>query len=434
MQSPSPTELQNLIDQLLAARRSGLAQRSVSSLLSSLGRTIQLWLDPSSNERREAEAKLPAETGLSPAMIHHTLPLVFQAYQAEYLENLLRDELGDPNALDAFIPSQGGFRRAYGPTLVTQVLAGNLPGAGLDGVIFALLLKSATLVKTSSSAPLLPTLFARSLARIDPDLGACLAVVHWPGGNTAVEEVAFRRAEVVLASGAEDSLTAIRTQVRGKFIGYGHKVSFSVIGRDILTDARTAKELARRAAYDVVLFDQQGCLSPQVLYVEAGGTVTPAEFAAFLAHALAQWHTVLPRGHIPPETRVAIRRARDEAEWRALAGKEVVLHTSAAGTDWSVIYDADPTFAPSVLHRTVHVKPLSALAQLDSLLAYWRPYLEAAGLAVGSARLLEAADVLGNAGVSRICPIGTLQTPPLGWRHGGRPRLADLVRWVDVER
>ncbi|MBI3302799.1 MAG: hypothetical protein HYZ72_12105 [Deltaproteobacteria bacterium] len=426
----SPAELRGVIDQLLTARERHLVHRSVPSLLASLDRTVQLWLDPSSSERREAEAALPTETGLSPEMVHHTLPLIFQEYRAECLEALLRDELGDPQVLDAFVPIQDGRRKAYGPTLITQILAGNLPGAGLDGVIFALLVKSATLVKASSSALLLPTLFARSLARIDPDLGACLAVVTWRGGNTALEEVAFARAEVVVASGADESLAAIRSRVHGKFIGYGHKVSFSVISREVLSDA---EDLAGRAAYDVVLFDQQGCLSPQLVYVEEGGAVTPQGFAALLAQALERWRNILPRGQVTPEESAAIRRVRDEVEWRALAGKPLALYTSTAGTAWSVIYDGAPVFVPSPLHRTVRVKPLTSLAQLDSLLAPWRPYLEAAGLAVAPARLTEAADLLGRAGVSRICPLGTMQTPPLGWRHGGRPRIAALVRWVGVE-
>ena len=30
----------------------------------------------------------------------------------------------------------------------------------------------------------------------------------------------------------------------------------------------------------------------------------------------------------------------------------------------------------------------------------------------------------------RITPFGSLQSPPLGTFHGGRPRIAEFVRWV----
>lgn len=427
---PSPVALQALVEQLLAARARVLQHRPLRTVLPSLAATAAAFLDPTSQIRREAEALLPAETGLSPEMIRHVLPLLFQEYRTERLTALVQEELGTLDALDTFVPTADGWHKAYGPALITQVLAGNLPGTGLDGVLFALLVKAATLVKAPSSAPSLPTLFARMLADVDPDLGRCVAVVSWPGGHATLEEIAFARADVVVAAGTDESMAAIRPQVRGRFIGYGHKVSFSLITKERLEEAEA---LARQAAYDVVLFDQRGCLSPQLVYVEAGGRVSPQEFAALLAQALEQWQTILPRGTIPLEASVAIRRLRDEAEWQALAGKEVVLYASAPGTEWTVVYEADQLFVPSPLYRTVRVKPFFTLAQLAEALLPWRTHLEAAGVAAGPDRLREIADLLGQAGVSRIAQLSTLQTPPLSWRHGGRPRLADFVRWVTLE-
>ena len=184
----------------------------------------------------------------------------------------------------------------------------------------------------------------------------------------------------------------------------------------------------------MALYDQQGCLSPQLIYIEEGGAVTPKEFAALLATGLAHWQTELPRGPVSPEVSTTIRRVRDEAEWQALAGKDIALHASPNGTDWTVVYDADPTFVQSPLYRTIRVKPLRNIAQLSGILDTWRPYLEAVGVAAGPERMATLADTLGALGVSRVCPIGTMQRPPLSWRHGGRPRVGDLVRWVGVER
>lgn len=426
----SSTELNNTIDQLLSAQEQHLTHRPLRETLTSIDAVVARFLDPQSDERREAEAALPTETGLSPAMIRHTLPLVFQEYRAERLAELLQEELENLNSLDSFVTINGKQRRAYGPALTTHVLAGNLPGAGLDSVIFSLLVKSAALVKTSSQTSTLPLLFTRTLTQVDPELGACLAVVTWAGGNLALEEVAFGRADLVIASGSDKSLATIRPQVHGKFIGYGHKVSFAVITKDALSDARSP---ARKAGYDVALFDQQGCLSPQLIYVEEGGTVSPQECASLLAEALTEWERILPRGQISQESSVAIRRVRDEAEWQALAGKDVILQASPNGTAWTVIYDGDPTFVPSPLYRTIRIKPLSSLTQLHDLLSPWQLYLEAVGVATGTTHPTPLAEILGQAGVSRICPIGAMQTPPLSWRHGGRPRITDLLRWIEVE-
>lgn len=426
----STSELTTTLTRLLAARERVLVHRPVNDILDGIDQVISRFLDPTSAERQEAEAQLSQETGLSPAMVRHTLPLIFQEYQSGTLVDLLDDELGAYRRLDRFEPARYGERGIFGFPLITQVLAGNLPGAGLDGVIFALLVKSATLVKASSSSSVLPLLFACTLAKVDQELADCLAVVTWPGGSIALEEIAFSHADIVLASGSDESLASIRQRVRGRFIGYGYKVSFSVIGKEALAQSQ---QLAHAAAYDIALFDQQGCLSPQLIYVEAGGDPSPKEFAALLAQELAYWQQTLPRGAIPPDASAAIRRVRDEAEWQALSGKEVALFASGNGTEWTVIYEADPTFAPSPLYRTIRVKPFTTFTQLSTVLTPWRSYLEAAGVAMNHEHLPAAAEVLGRAGVSRICPIGKLQTPPLSWRHGGRPRIADLVRWMEVE-
>ena len=430
MPSPSPTDLSARLDALLADRIRHLVPRTARDILGCIDQAVQRWLDPDSQERQEADARLPKTTGLSPAMIQHVLPLIFREYRADRIEALCVDELGSLEVLNRFVPSVSGQKRASGPPLTTHVLAGNVPGAGLDSIIFSLLVKSAALVKTSSAEPALPTLFARSIQDIDPNLGTCLGVVSWPGGNTELEDLAYGRADLVVASGSDASLAAIRERTRGQFIGYGHKVSFGLVTKERLTDAQ---ELAHKAAYDVALYDQQGCLSPQLIYVEEGGAVTPKEFAALLATGLAHWQTELPRGPVPPEVSTAIRRVRDEAEWQALAGKDIVLHASPNGTDWTIVYDTDPTFVQSPLYRTIRVKPLRNMTQLGEILEAWRPYLEAVGVAAGPARIATLADTLGALGVSRVCPLGTMQRPPLSWRHGGRPRIGDLVWWVGTE-
>ena len=383
MSPPSPTELSHTINQLLSTQEK-LVRRPVQDILISIDRVVARFLTPSSIERQEAEVHLPGETGLSPEMIRYILPFIFREYRAHRLSALLQEELGSLAVLDNF----SGNRRVVSPRLISHVLASNLPGAGLDGIIFSLLIKSATLVKASSSASLLPLRFARSLAEIDPELATSLSIVTWPGGQKVLEEIAFSRADVVIASGSEQTLAAIRPRVRGQFIGYGHKVSFSIIAKEALADTT---EVARQTAYDVMLFDQQGCLSPQLIYVEQGGPVSPTEFARHLSHALAHWEHIIPRGRVSQETSVAIRRVRDETEWQALAGKESALYTSPQGTEWTVMYEADPTFMPSPLYRTIRVKPLMTFAQLNDLLIPWRPYLEAVGVAISPERLYELA-------------------------------------------
>ena len=51
-------------------------------------------------------------------------------------------------------------------------------------------------------------------------------------------------------------------------------------------DAQKAWRAAHQAALDVVRYDQQGCYSPHLFYVQKGGKVTPQEFARYMATEL----------------------------------------------------------------------------------------------------------------------------------------------------
>jgi hypothetical protein len=56
------------------------------------------------------------------------------------------------------------------------------------------------------------------------------------------------------------------------------------------------------------------------------------------------------------------------------------------------------------------------------------------GIAAGEEKSRELAAQLAAWGVTRICPLGQMQNPPLTWRHDGRPALGDMVTWVDFEK
>ena len=56
------------------------------------------------------------------------------------------------------------------------------------------------------------------------------------------------------------------------------------------------------------------------------------------------------------------------------------------------------------------------------------------GLAATEEQAAGMVSALARWGATRICPIGKMQTPPLTWRHDGRPPLGDLVTWTDWEQ
>jgi len=402
-----------LRDVLGAARAAGATLRTHSrdEVLARLDRVVANWLDPEHLWRRRALQLLPQATGFSAAMVAHGLPLLVEPLRAPAVGALLAAELGG--------------RTVQAPELLMHVLSGNIPGLAMTPVLLSLALQSAVLVKSAAGDPIFPALLAESIAAVDETLGRCIVVAPWRGGDVALEAVAFAAADVVVASGSDAAIAAIAPRVPGRFIGHGHKVSFAAIGAECLAHAADARELAHRLAYDVSLWDQQGCLSPQLCYVETGGRISPAQFAELLAEGLTRWAHELPPRSLSLAEQVAVLRFRQAAEW---AGRgATALLASADGLQWSVSLESDAIFLPTCLNRCLRLKVIDDLAVLPSVLTPHRRHLEAAGIATGSHRTAAVTDMLAAAGVHRICEVGMMQRPSLSWRQGGRPRVADWV-------
>jgi acyl-CoA reductase-like NAD-dependent aldehyde dehydrogenase len=177
-----------------------------------------------------------------------------------------------------------------------QIYAGNVPGLPVWPLCSALAMKSAVFAKTSSQEPLLAPLLARTIAEEDPDLGACIAVTWWKGGTDELDRAAIRMAPAVLAFGGENATASIAREAHpdAVMVLHGAKVSVAYIAGASLKRGALA-DIASRAAHDVALYDQQGCLSPHAFYVERGGDVSPAAFASALGVALEALRDALPR-------------------------------------------------------------------------------------------------------------------------------------------
>ena len=252
---------------------------------------------------------------------------------------------------------------AIGPEFLVHIAAGNIPNPTLTSIVFGLLTRSAQFVKCASGSSFLPRLFAHSIYDADPKLGACLEIAEWRGGNAGLENALFAEADCVTATGSDETLAAIRAQlpIKTRFLGYGHRVSFGFVAHEVLHGSR-AKKIVAAAADDVVAWNQLGCLSPHVIYVEAGGEVSPENFAEMLADELERREQTEPRGELPAEHAAAIASRRGIYEVRAAHSPETTRHwCSKDSTAWTVVFEADTRFQISCLNRFIYVKAVSDL-------------------------------------------------------------------------
>jgi hypothetical protein len=316
-----------------------------------------------------------------------------------------------------------------------HVTAGNLPVPALFSMVLGLLARSAQFIKCARGCSFLPRLFAHSIHDADPKLASCIELAEWRGGDSGLETALFEHADCLTATGNDETLDDLRRRLPGnvRFIPHGHRVSLGCVTREVLSKPGVTT-MAARAAWDVAAWNQQGCLSPHVIYAETGGITSPRDFAALIAGELDRLEGTHPRGPLSGAEAAAIAQRRALYEVRAAHDGETRLWASRESTAWTVVYEPDPAFQCSCLNRFVYVKPLDEAEHLVRAVESLRGKVSSIGLAAPDNRALDLVREFGRWGVTRVCSVGSMQRPPLTWRHDGRPTLGDLMTWTDWER
>jgi hypothetical protein len=436
----SPAIIAEACQTLKRNRERYLLNRSTESLIKVLSDVADGWLEGENKFRKLALEVGHAQTGFSRETLARGLDNFFKQLTRENFHALLVQEFGDARRLDAMTATaaeqkQNRMAIVNAPEFQVHITAGNIPNPALTSIVFGLLTRSTQFVKCASGASFLPRLFAHSIYEADGKLGACLEIAEWRGGNLALENVLFTEADCVTATGGDEALDEIRKRIplRTRFVGHGHRVSFGFVAHQVLYGSR-GKKIVVAAADDVVAWNQLGCLSPHVIYVQLGGEIAPEHFAQLLAEELEKREASEPRGELPAEHAAAIASRRGIYEVRAAHAPESTQHwCSQDSTAWTVIYEADARFQLSCLNRFIYVKGVADLKTVLENAHSVRGKVSTVGIAVPEEKINEIATQLARWGATRICPLGQMQNPPLTWRHDGRPVLGDLVTWTDLE-
>ncbi len=426
-----------LAQRVRQSARDVLQAMPVSTIIERIDRAVARLLDTSDPLRQQADALLPRVTGYDAAMVSLGLTRYLHAFRAPQLHRFVAEDFANPKVLDEFQPApKGGMVRAFGPGLLVHHWAGNVPGLPLWSLACALMVKAGSIGKLPSAEPVFATLFARALAQEDPALAACFAIVWWKGGDAEPAATLHAQADTVLAYGGEDAISRIRAQVpaRTRFLAYGHKLGVALVGRAAL-DSQRGPASARLAAQDVARYEQQGCYSPHVFYVERGARLTPREFAQHLAGELAALARRYPRPALSLADAAAVAHWRQSIEMAALRGEAEggeLLGDEASPWAVAVSEHAQP-LAPTAGWRCVQVVAVDALEDAADALAPHAHFLQTAGVAVEPQRLPSLSLRLARAGITRVCALGAMTAPEAGWHHDGGCNLRDLVRIAEIE-
>lgn len=390
-------------------------------IIAAIDAAAQRWSDSAYAPRARARSAVTARTGYSPAGIDYAFDQLFGQVRSATFEAVIRDEIGSVEALDGFVVRHGRPKaRALPVGRVCIVSSRTTIGVAILPALFALCAKCRVLVKDREDH--LVGAFFETLAAELPELAGFATAQVWSSHDGSDGLGAF---DSVVAFGDDATLATIASIVRagGRFIGYGFKASAGYVTREALSSEVRARSIAQGAALDLALYESEGCLSLHALFAENGGVISVERFAELLADAMRQISVEIP-SRTDAETKARRAVARDLASFRSRGA----IHSDSAG----FLALLDPPFEepPLFLPRTVGVHAVDDPVRAAEYFERHGITLEALAIAETRADLLDLAI---RCKAARVAPFGKLQAPPAGAFHGGRPRIAEFVRWIGDE-
>jgi hypothetical protein len=347
--------------------------------------------------------------------------------------------------------------------LILGYAAGNVPGTALLLMLLGLASAAgregptpAIVIKNSRREPLFAPLVLSAIESVDPTLVNSTMVTIWDYSDARLQEFLVGQADLVIAAASDETIASI-DQVIGRVAGksskirfhrHGHKVSFSTIGHECLAQQHATLDgatplveaVALLASLDVALWNQQGCLSSRVHFVETGtgdAYYSPADYGRAVVGGLRVLDNSMPKG-VPRKRQ--IHNLFDK--YQTIAASHPVEVLSSYDDDFLVVLDRRPhpngQFTELVNDsqgRSVAIVPVRDIMEVPQhyLSQIRREHLQSMSVAVGDpaaagldSRLMRYAKALGAAGVTSIRTVGRGAFPQLAYSWDGLIPL-DLV-------
>jgi len=277
---------------------------------SSLALIGKHWRDPENIFRQQAIATAASEFCLSAPSFELAMDWIFAHWTEENIKKM---------CVPAHIKNKA----------IVQILAGTTPAMIAQGFLQGALCHTPQYLKIPRQQTRFASLLYQSFQYYAPELAAFFTLDD--GQNREAFYKILQKAECIIAYGQDETIEALKqyqtptNQFIAQFIAHGHAESAAIIFKEA-ANLDTLKKLAD----DMLSYDQRGCLSPRVTFVEAGGELSPAECAKqFAESVLPERAEELPRGGLFDG------EAAEIWHQQILAGFRGDVYT---GKDWTVCY------------------------------------------------------------------------------------------------
>lgn len=393
---------------------------SVNEIISFFSQVGELWKNNDYHYRKKSMKLAEITTGFHAKMIDHAYEYIVKMLTREYLEHMINGEMQDKNFLNNWISVEESKVYASPRGRVLHILAGNAPPVSIISLLRGALTKNTNILKVPSGDPVTATYLALSFQEIDKThpITQTTSVVYWEP-DSLEEQKAFSIADTICVWGGEFAIESVKkkSNAHQNVLGFGPRRGMQFIGKEVFRHEKFLTECTNKVAYDLVLYDQQACHSPQITFVEKKGI----KFCEALVKSLELISSNLPKGYVSLQDHAGVSHERMMSSF---FGDKIYQPGS---TKWTVILTKDINKVKKhPLSRTLYVKEVD---DLRDAIQYIDPSVQIIAFSA-QGRMEELRNELALRGVDRFSRLGEMGYFPPGAPHDGIYPLSHLVRWV----
>ncbi len=322
--------------------------------------------------------------------------------------------------------------RAFG-SRVLHIPAGNGGLVSAVTILRSVITRSDVIIKAPSNDPLTAMAIARTLADIAPDhpITKHLAVGYWKGGDLAVEETLYQpqHIEKIVAWGGLASVKHVTRYIQPglELIALDPKRSATIIGREAFADEHTLREVARRAATDIGVANQEGCANARVIYVLTGTDADGVADANRLGELIYQELVALP-AMVSTTPRYPSRELLDHVEASRMAEDfyRVIGGERREGAIVVSQIDEAVDYSPMLSGRIANIVPVDSI---DKVTAAVNAYTQTIGIYPESLKQ-QLRDVLPLFGAQRLTSLGYACSVAIAMPQDAIEPIRRMCKWI----
>ncbi|MBV8785377.1 MAG: long-chain-fatty-acyl-CoA reductase [Mycobacterium sp.] len=322
--------------------------------------------------------------------------------------------------------------RAFGSRTL-HIPAGNGGLVSAVTILRSVITRSDAIIKAPSNDPLTAIAIARTLADVAPDhpITKHLAVGYWKGGDVAVEESLYQphHIEKIVAWGGLASVKHVTRYIQPglELIALDPKRSATIIGREAFADDDTLREVARRAATDIGVANQEGCANARVIYVLSGTDAEGLAHANRLGELIYSELVALPAVVSTPP-RYPSRELCDHVEASRMAEDfyRVIGGERREGAIVVSQFDEPVDYSPMLTGRVANIVPVD---NIDKVTAAVNAYTQTIGIYPESLKR-RLRDTLPLFGAQRLTSLGYACSVAVAMPQDAIEPIRRMCKWI----